>query len=36
MARRTVTVTAGAKVNPRLVIHGRRADGFHELTTLML
>ena len=32
----SVTVQAGAKINPLLVVHGRRADGFHELTTLML
>lgn len=32
----SVTVRAGAKVNPLLVIHGRRTDGFHSLTTLML
>ncbi len=31
-----VTVRAGAKVNPLLVIHGRRGDGYHELGTLML
>ncbi len=31
-----VTVHAGAKINPLLVVHGRRPDGFHELTTLML
>ncbi|QDV08572.1 4-diphosphocytidyl-2-C-methyl-D-erythritol kinase [Planctomycetes bacterium Poly30] len=36
MTEGRISVAAGAKVNPRLVIHGRRADGFHELTTLML
>ena len=32
----SVTVQAGAKINPLLVVHGRRTDGFHELSTLML
>ena len=32
----SITVRAGAKINPLLVVHGRRSDGYHELTTLML
>ena len=36
MSVHRVTVRAGAKVNPLLVIHGRRPDGFHELSTVLL
>jgi 4-diphosphocytidyl-2-C-methyl-D-erythritol kinase len=32
----SVTVLAGAKINPLLIVHGRRSDGYHELTSLML
>ena len=32
----SVAVQAGAKVNPLLQVHGRRSDGYHELSTLML
>ncbi len=31
-----VTVTSPAKVNLTLSVHGRRPDGFHELTSLMV